>query len=104
MFDFAVRKQKPLFVMMIVRKRCLAIRNKEDSTMKKSIWRQCTGKRRYRDEHTVNYYRRVCERERGKKLDYYWCKYCNGFHLTSKEFVWEYEMEDETQPEKIKLA
>jgi hypothetical protein len=25
------------------------------------------------------------ERERGTKLDYYWCNYCNGFHLTSKE-------------------
>lgn len=53
--------------------------------MDKSIWRQCKRKNRYRDEHTANYYRRIYERERGKKLDYYWCPYCNGFHLTSVE-------------------
>ncbi len=49
-----------------------------------SVWRQCGRKRRYRDEHTANMYRKMFERERGKKLDYYWCNYCNGFHLTSK--------------------
>jgi len=25
------------------------------------------------------------ERERGKKLDYYWCHFCGGFHLTSMD-------------------
>lgn len=54
--------------------------------MEKSIWRQCKRKNRYRDEHTANYYRRKFEQERGKKLDYYWCPYCNGFHLTSAGF------------------
>lgn len=49
------------------------------------IWRQCGRKKRYRDEHTVNKYRKMFEKERGKKLDYYWCEYCNGFHLTSSE-------------------
>ncbi len=49
-----------------------------------SVWRQCGSKKRYRDEHTVNIYRKMFEKERGKKLDYYWCNYCNGFHLTSK--------------------
>ena len=53
--------------------------------MNKSIWRQCKRKNRYRDEHTANLYRRKFEQERGKKLDYYWCPYCNGFHLTSVE-------------------
>ena len=53
--------------------------------MNKSIWRQCKRKNRYRDEHAANYYRRKFEQERGKKLDYYWCPYCNGFHLTSLE-------------------
>ncbi len=47
------------------------------------IWRQCGRKKRYRDEHTANQYRKLFERERGKKLDYYWCCYCRGYHLTS---------------------
>lgn len=51
--------------------------------MSNSTWRQCGRKMRYRDEHTANYYRRKCEMQRGQKLDYYWCGYCNGFHLTS---------------------
>lgn len=54
--------------------------------MTKSIWRQCKRKRRYRDEHAANYFRRIYEQKRGKKLDYYWCPYCNGFHLTSAKF------------------
>lgn len=53
--------------------------------MKKSFWKQCGRKNRYRDEHIANYYRRLYEKERGKKLDYYWCPHCNGFHLTSIE-------------------
>jgi len=53
--------------------------------MKKSIWKQCTSKRRYRDEHTANHYRKMFQRERGKALDYYWCVYCKGYHLTSTE-------------------
>ena len=55
--------------------------------MKRNIWRQCKRKKRYRDEHAVNHYRRIFEQERGKKLDYYWCPYCNGYHLTSAEFI-----------------
>ena len=51
--------------------------------MSRKIWYQCGRKNRYRDEHTANYYRRVFEAQRGRKLDYYWCTYCNGFHLTS---------------------
>lgn len=47
------------------------------------IWRECKRKHRYRDEHSANHYRKICERERGKKLDYYWCPHYNGFHLTS---------------------
>lgn len=53
--------------------------------MKKSIWRQCTSKRRYKDEHTANHYRKMYQRERGKQLDYYWSVYCRGYHLTSTE-------------------
>ena len=60
--------------------------------MKKSIWKQCTSKKRYKDEHTANAYRKICERSRGKKLDYYWCVYCSGFHLTSERFWLEDEL------------
>ncbi|MCQ2544601.1 MAG: hypothetical protein MJ126_10600 [Lachnospiraceae bacterium] len=54
--------------------------------MGKSNWNQCGKKHRYRDEHTVNYYKKMYERQRGRKLDYYWCSKCNGYHLTSEEF------------------
>jgi hypothetical protein len=27
--------------------------------------------------------KKTCERNRGKKLDYYWCEICGGYHLTS---------------------
>ena len=67
--------------------------------MGKSIWRQCKRKNRYRDEHTANYYRRKFEQERGKKLDYYWCPYCNGFHLTSAEInTKDYDLEETRRP------
>lgn len=52
----------------------------------KRNWNQCRKKNRYRDEHTANLIRRKCEHERGVRLDYYWCAYCNGYHLTSEEF------------------
>ena len=54
--------------------------------MNKRTWNQCRKKNRYRDEHTANLFRKKCEAERGVKLDYYWCAYCNGFHLTSETF------------------
>lgn len=50
----------------------------------KNVWTTCKSKHRYRDEHIANIYRRKCEQHRGKKLDYYWCPYCNGFHFTSQ--------------------
>ena len=63
----------------------LLVKKKGDELMGNKIWRQCKRKNRYRDEHTANYYKRKCEQSRGTKLDYYWCPYCNGFHLTSME-------------------
>lgn len=48
-------------------------------------WKQCKSKKRYKDEHAANKYRKIFESERGTKLDYYWCCYCNGYHLTSSE-------------------
>lgn len=51
--------------------------------MKKREWKTCGKKIRYRDEHSANQYKKKCERERNVKLDYYWCPYCKGYHLTS---------------------
>jgi hypothetical protein len=53
--------------------------------MSNSKWRMCGSKKRYRDEHNANLYRKICERERGIKLDYYWCPHCKGYHLTSTQ-------------------
>ena len=55
--------------------------------MKKNIWGQCKRKKRYRDDHTANYYKKKFEQARGQKLDYYWRPYCNGYHLTSTEYI-----------------
>ena len=65
--------------------------------MKRNVWRMCKSKKRYRDEHTANLYRRKFEEERGRKLDYYWCPCCFGFHLTSVvyEIGWEEYEENE---------
>ena len=52
--------------------------------MAMNIWRTCKSKKRYRDEHNANIFRRKHEIQYGMRLDYYWCPYCNGFHLTSK--------------------
>ena len=62
--------------------------------MGKKEWKQCGRKKRYRDEHEANRYRKIFEQERGKKLDYYWCTYCKGFHLTSSVslMVWKEEV------------
>lgn len=53
--------------------------------MSNSKWKMCGSKKRYRDEHNANLYRKLCERERGIKLDYYWCPHCKGYHLTSTQ-------------------
>ena len=63
--------------------------------MEYKIWRQCGRKKRYRDEHTVNHFRKIFERERGRPLDYYWCEYCKGFHLTSKQSYLGYSYQDQ---------
>lgn len=58
--------------------------------MSNYVWKQCGSKRRYRDAHMANTFMRKYENERGKKLDYYWCRYCKGFHLTSMELDLKY--------------
>lgn len=54
--------------------------------MKSNVWRQCGKKNRYSNESKAYHYKKKYERERGIKLDIYWCTYCNGYHLTSKEW------------------
>ena len=72
--------------------------------MDKSIWRQRKRKNRYRDEHMANSYRRKFEQERGKQLDYSWCPYCNGFHLTSVEIkIKDYDF-DETERQVVAVG
>ena len=68
--------------LMVVMQKIIGKIGKEEA-MSRDIWYQCGRKNRYRDEHTANHYRKLFEKQRGKKLDYYWCTYCNGFHLTS---------------------
>ncbi len=51
--------------------------------MSTSIWRQCKSKKRYRNIGEMYRSKKTCERNRGKKLDYYWCEICGGYHLTS---------------------
>lgn len=62
--------------------------------MSYSIWRQCKSKRRYRDEHTANYFRKKYQALRGQELAYYWCPICNGYHLTSR-ISWYYADESD---------
>ncbi len=53
--------------------------------MNKKAWRQCGCKSRYRDENLAIQYKSKVERQRGIKIDYYYCSICNGYHLTSEE-------------------
>ena len=52
--------------------------------MSNIVWKTCKSKKRYRDEHDANFYKKKHSREYGLRFDYYWCPYCTGFHLTSK--------------------
>lgn len=52
---------------------------------KSSLYRQCKSKKRYKDEHQVGQMMKKRQRVTDAKLDYYYCVYCKGFHLTSKE-------------------
>lgn len=72
--------------------------------MGKSKWTKCGRKNRYRDEHTANYYRKMYEKQRGKKLDYYWCPYCSGFHLTSMEVNMKYYSRLEVSDEAVAVG
>ncbi len=48
--------------------------------------RSCRSKNRYRDLQTAEFvaYRCMCERPTCPLLSAYPCRYCGGYHLTSK--------------------
>lgn len=50
--------------------------------MNKEVWRQCGKKKRYKDESDARAVLRKCKERRGVDLDYYYCVYCKGYHLT----------------------
>lgn len=53
-----------------------------------NIGKMCRTKKRYRNEHEVRRIIKLCEKSRNKRLDFYYCQYCNGYHITSRiEFV-----------------
>ena len=54
-----------------------------------SIWRQCKKKRRYRDENEVRKMMKIRQNASGQRLDYYFCEYCKGYHLTHKATMYE---------------
>lgn len=58
---------------------------RKEAAAKNSLYRQCGSKKRYRDEKDARKILRKCEKERGQKLDYYYCSYCSGWHLTHKD-------------------
>ena len=51
------------------------------------ISRQCSQKRRYPNEGNATGAINKIRRERKKRLSAYYCIYCAGWHLTSKEVV-----------------
>lgn len=51
---------------------------------KRSLYQSCKRKVRYRDTAEVLKALRKCKQKRGDELDYYYCDYCHGYHLTSK--------------------
>lgn len=48
------------------------------------IYSQCTSKKRYPTEYRANEIRRLCMRSRKQELRVYHCRWCDGYHLTSK--------------------
>lgn len=48
------------------------------------IWRSCTSKKRYDKYKIAAYKAAILKRDEGQLLDVYKCKFCKGFHLTTK--------------------
>ena len=46
-------------------------------------------KRRYRDEHEARQAIKSCQKSRDVALDFYYCDFCKGYHLTKRmELPW----------------
>lgn len=48
------------------------------------VYRSCTSKFRYKDEYSANKVAKRMAFDNGVVLRVYHCKFCSGFHLTSK--------------------
>lgn len=57
---------------------------KEQAILQGKKWRSCGKKKRYRDENAVREAIRRVHKKREVYLDYYYCEYCKGWHMTSK--------------------
>lgn len=42
----------------------------------------CRKKKRYSSEHEALRTAKKCTKERGTKLDVYYCNHCKGYHIT----------------------
>ena len=52
-------------------------------------YNSCKRKVRYRTEGEALKALHKCKQKRDAELDYYYCEFCNGFHLTKRmDFLW----------------
>lgn len=47
--------------------------------------RSCLGKKKYKSESQVKHAAKIRSKTIDIKLNYYYCVYCGGYHLTKKE-------------------
>lgn len=70
--------------------------SKRKETQKHSEYMSCKRKTRYRTSGEAQH---MCSRifkSTGKQMDYYYCDFCRGYHLTSRlDFMWNGKKSDE---------
>lgn len=69
-----------------MRKNAVILKPKETN----SFWLQCNGKQRYTKKEAVTAAKAAAYSGRVKKMGYYECDFCKGWHLThiKKEDLW----------------
>lgn len=55
--------------------------------MKKTHYKDCRSKIRFRDEYEAQKHAKKFD----KNLRVYWCAICEGYHLTSRQYYEDYE-------------
>ena len=50
------------------------------------VYSQCLGKKRYSSENHAKEIRRSCIRRGAEYLRVYYCRWCNGYHLTKRPY------------------